>query len=339
MSRRVLYTIGAFALTLTALAVTQYVLGAIFSFEGVTLAFLGGLFGGGKTTTTTELDPATQEYVNWMRGVTQSGVNAVGDMGPLFAGPNRQAQMGMGQIGGLQGFQQNPLFQQYLQGMGQMAGGLPAGMENFSGEALQRFMDPYQQQVIGGINAAYDRSGQMALNAAKQQATGAGAYGGTRLGVMQAEALNENERLRNQQVGNTLSQGYGQAVQNFLGNRAYMGGMAQQGLGGLFGAGQYGNAWNMQRGQANMQAGEYARALQERQMQEGLYRQQMMTGMANAGVGPYGTTQTEQKSGNIFGNLLGAGMFAANLFPGIGTGISQLGGALGLGGNIMGRSL
>lgn len=337
--RRALYFIATATLAIAALAVTQYVLGHFFPVEGVAIAFLGGLFGGGSKTTTTTLDPATQQYVDWSRGITQQGVGAIGGMGPLFAGPNAQARAGMGQIGGLGSFAQNPWMQQYMQGNQGLLGQLGVATEAFGPGAIETWMDPYRSDVIGGINQAFDRSGQVALNAAQQQATGAGAYGGSRLGVMQGIALAENERNRNQQVGGALSQGYNQAVQNWMANRQMAGNMGLAGLGGMFSGAQYGNQWDLSRGQANMQAGEYARQLQERMMQEPLYRQQMMTQMANAGVGPYGTTSTEKSSGSLLGGLLGLGMLGNVLIPGLGTGISQLGSALGLGGNIMGGTL
>jgi hypothetical protein len=324
---------------LVVLVVMHVLLRTLFPVEGIALAFLGGLFGGGDKTTTTTLDPETQQYVDWSRGVTQRGVDTIGGMGPMFAGPDWQSRMGARQVAGLGGFANDPRFQQYMQGMQGMAGMAGRAQEQWGPEAMQRLMDPYNQQVISGLNAQWDRSGRQAQIGVGQNAALQGAFGGSRHGVAEGVAANLNEQGRNQQIGEALSQGYYGAQNQFNQDRMLAQQQAMGGLGGIFQGGQYGNAWDLQRGQANMQSGEYMRALQERMMQEPMFRAQMQAQMANAGVGPYGTTSTEHTSGNFLGGLLGAGMLGAQLIPGIGTGISQLGSALGLGGNIMGGTL
>jgi hypothetical protein len=267
--------------------------------------FLGGLFGGGKTTTTNDLVPQDRAWVDYMRRLGQQGVGAIQNAGPLVAGPNAQAQMGAGQIAGLMPGMSYGM-QDWMNRNRSLADQLGFAGQQFGAGTLDAYMNPYQSQVIDAMNQQFDRSGQYALNAAKQQATGAGAYGGSRLGVMQAGALAQNEQARNAQIGNALQQGYGQAYNQWMQDRNMAAQLGSQGLGGMFSGMQYGNAWDMQRAQANMNAGEYMRNLQQQQMQEPLMRAQAVQSLAGQAMGPYGTTQTQQKSGSLFGGLLGA---------------------------------
>jgi hypothetical protein len=95
--------------------------------------------------------------------------------------------------------------QQAFQG----AAGLSAGPEAFQ-QGVAGYMNPYLQMSlapqIAEANRAYDISG----NLAKGQATQAGAFGGSRQALMQAE----NERNRNMGIAGILGQGYNTAFQN-----------------------------------------------------------------------------------------------------------------------------
>jgi phosphate/sulfate permease len=91
-------------------------------------------------------------------------------------------------------------------------------------------MNPYQDEVIGGIERQFDK----AQNLQNQQAGQAGAFGGARQGVQAAELTGQ----RAQTVGMAQAQNYGQAQQQaqqqFTGQMGRYGQAAQQmaGLGG-----------------------------------------------------------------------------------------------------------
>ena len=77
-----------------------------------------------------------------------------------------------------------------------------------AGANLAQYQNPYQQQVIDQSLASMNRANQMALNNVGAQATGAGAYGGSRQAV--AEALT-NADFNNQaatMIANQNQQGF-----------------------------------------------------------------------------------------------------------------------------------
>ena len=89
-------------------------------------------------------------------------------------------------------------------GTGQLATG--AGLSTaLAGPNISQFFNPYQSYVIDEIN----RQAQQAQNQLSASAVGAGAFGGGRQGVAQAEL----ERARLGQVGQAQAQGFGQALQ------------------------------------------------------------------------------------------------------------------------------
>ena len=100
---------------------------------------------------------------------------------------------------------------------------LPAGVEAGSIEA---YMSPYQQQVIDASLAEFDRNAAVQQAGLRDAAISRGAYGGGREGVMQAEAMRNNQMNRAQLQAQLLNQG-------FMDARAARGAdlQAQQGLG------------------------------------------------------------------------------------------------------------
>jgi len=89
-------------------------------------------------------------------------------------------------------------------GTGQAATGAGLGVA-LAGPNISQFFNPFQSYVIDEIN----RQAQQAQNQLSAQAVGAGAFGGGRQGVAQAEL----ERARLGQVGQAQAQGFNQALQ------------------------------------------------------------------------------------------------------------------------------
>lgn len=198
----------------------------------------------GKTstkTTTQNLDPRSQGYVNNQRAFGQEAADYARDNASSFflGAPN-----------------QTP---------GQMA---------------QPFMNPYRDQVIGGIRGEFDHMRGQATLGANEAATRAGAFGGSRHGVREGVQLGELDRAQGSTVGNFLHQGYQDS---------------------------------MNRG---TQFAEYKRALAERQAQAGLFGRQQGMGFLNAGMGPTGLVQEQSETGSTLGTIAGLGMTAASLFGG-----------------------
>ena len=87
-------------------------------------------------------------------------------------------------------------------------------------------MSPYQQQVIDTSLAEFDRNAAIQQTGLRDQSIASGAYGGGREGVMQAEAIKNNQLNRGQLQSGLLQQGF-QNAQNARAADL----TAQQGLG------------------------------------------------------------------------------------------------------------
>ena len=162
-----------------------------------------------------------------------------------------------------------------------------------TGQDISAAMDPYLQQVIGGVRGEFDHLRGQANVGANQDATMAGAFGGSRHGIMQGTRLGELDRAQTSQIGGLLSQGYGQAI----------------------------NLAEMQRQQ------------RERQMQSPLFGAQQGLNFMNLGMGPMGQSVTTPMNKNPLGSAAGGaltGLAAGGTKFGIpGAVIGGLGGLLG----------
>jgi len=105
-------------------------------------------------------------------------------------------------------------------GFGQAQGTLQSGIGALQGAAqgynpnsAQAFMNPYQQQVIDQAINQINRQGAAANEAQRTQAIRAGAFGGGRDAVMQAETQRNLADAKNSAITGALAQGYGTAQQ------------------------------------------------------------------------------------------------------------------------------
>lgn len=140
---------------------------------------------GGNQTATTSIDPAIKK---------------------LYLQNFQQAKSVAGKLGVQKFAGFNPLYQQGEQQL------VNIGLDPFTGEDIQQFMNPYEQQVIQGTLGDIEQSRMMAANQVANQATAAKAFGGSRYGVQQS--LTDAAALA--QAAKTLAQmreaGYGQAA-------------------------------------------------------------------------------------------------------------------------------
>jgi hypothetical protein len=81
-----------------------------------------------------------------------------------------------------------------------------------TGEAIQQYMDPYQQNVTQDALKEMDRQGAMAQNQLAGQAVGAGAFGGSRFGIQQAEQARNLQDIKSRRIFEDMSRNYQQAV-------------------------------------------------------------------------------------------------------------------------------
>lgn len=187
-----------------------------------------------------------------------------------------------------------------------------------AGPNIGQFMNPYTSMVTGQTLQDMERQRQMAVNQTAQQATQAGAFGGSRHGV--AEALTNEAAMRQgaQTFANLQQQGFGQAL----------GAAQQQQQFGLQAAGQMGNLANLGFGfgqkitEQQQQQGGLQRLLQQalidaaRGQFEGYAAQpgqsQQYLGQA-VGVSPVPQTTTTTKQPGLFDYLtMGATLFSGS---------------------------
>jgi hypothetical protein len=186
----------------------------------------------------------------------------------------------------------------------------------FSGQDINAFMNPYQQDVIDRSLGDIETSRQMADLRDRQAATGAKAFGGSRQGVQaaltNASALKQAADLS----ANMRQQGYGQAA-----NLA-----------------QYARAQNIQGGQNVMNLGGARQQLLQSQMDAlrniGTEKLGITSAALSGGVPNLGMSTTTPYSKNVGAGALGGALYGAQLgsvIPGLGTGIGAgIGGLLGL---------
>ena len=182
--------------------------------------------------------------------------------------------------------------------------------------AYRDYMSPYQQDVINTTLQDYDIQAQKGLGSFADRAVGAGAFGGARQGVAEAEYMSGSDRNRAALQAQLLQQGFGQAQ-----------GLAAQ---------QFGQQMNLAQ-QAPALAGQQISALttlggvQQSQAQAGLAAQQQLaqqqlmqplqatqalgSGITGLIAGYPGGTQTQtQPSPTPLQTALGAGATLAGVY-------------------------
>jgi hypothetical protein len=106
-----------------------------------------------------------------------------------------------------------PQFGQTQGTLGMGIGALAGASQGFSPSNIQGFMNPYQQQVIDESLRQINRQGDMARQNLQAQAVRAGAFGGSRGAIQQAELERGLSEQRNAAITGALSQGYQSAAQ------------------------------------------------------------------------------------------------------------------------------
>lgn len=90
-----------------------------------------------------------------------------------------------------------------------------AGMAAPTQAGLQQYMDPYQSLVTQQALEEIDRQGAMAQQSLATGATKAGAFGGARFGVAEAELARNLQDIKSRRVAEDQQKNYLQAMQTF----------------------------------------------------------------------------------------------------------------------------
>lgn len=181
----------------------------------------------------------------------------------------------------------------------------------FTGESINAFMNPYQEDVINRSLGDVETSRQMADLRDRQAATGAKAFGGSRQGVQaaltNAAALKQAADLS----ANMRQQGYGQAAQ----------------------LAQYAKGANISGGQNVMNLGGARQALLQQQMDAlrniGTEKLGISTAALGGNIPNLGMSSTTPYSRNVASGALGGALAGGQMFGPVGAGIGGLLGLLG----------
>ena len=162
-------------------------------------------------------------------------------------------------------------------------GGLAGAADQFDPSGIAAFMDPYIQQVIDANTQEAIRAGELQKQSARARQVAAGAFGGSRGGVEEAEITRGVNELIGRQRANLLSQGFGQALQSA--QRAFEAGKGRElqaaGLGGQLAQSEAGLAAQA----AQMGISTQQLKAQLAQQQAGLGQSQAQLGMTAAQQG------------------------------------------------------
>tara|TARA_R110000851_G_scaffold187674_1_gene337567 strand:+ start:249 stop:1730 length:1482 start_codon:yes stop_codon:yes gene_type:complete len=186
--------------------------------------------------------------------------------------------------------------------------GLFGSAAQYDPNSAQAYMNPYETQVIDQTMADMQRASDIARQGDSARAVGAGAFGGSRSGIVDSE---RGRNLLDQQAkmaGGLRAQGYGQALQQSMAAQESAL-QRQQKAAGLMGQlGQAGAASGLQAGQTTGQLGQQAsqQALQAGQIGGQLGAQYGQMGLAgqeaSAKLGLMGADMTGQSAAQM-GNL------------------------------------
>jgi hypothetical protein len=251
------------------------------------------------------------------------GVQIAG-MDPLTA---RAAELGEQMVGQAQPFLQGAANQTLA---AQQA--LTSGLLFLQPESIQRFQNPFQDQVIDVAMRELDRQADMRRAGAAQQAIRSGAFGGSREGIQRAETERGLQQVKGDTLSKLLSQGFGQALK-----ASQEAGRLSGGLGQAFGtlAGSTSDIGRLQQalGQADISQLTQLGALRQRQQQAQLDAQRanllqqaqepftrlqlgqnLLQGMPSASI-PSTFTQATQPAANPFLQGIGAYTTLSQIAP------------------------
>jgi hypothetical protein len=179
----------------------------------------------------------------------------------------------------------------------------PVATPQFQGllsQDIGAYQSPYQQQVIDATMRDIQRQADIARGSAQERAIRAGAFGGSRSAILEAESQRPFAEVMARTAAEQRERGYGQAL------RAAESDIARQQQLGIFGAGQE-QQRALQQAQLGQQAGIFGAELgQQRRMQQAVLGQQrQLAGLDIAGRAALTQPQLEMQARAQRAGLLG----------------------------------
>lgn len=198
---------------------------------------------GGKTSTSTSTVAIPKEVLARYNAVNARAENTASQpfqqysTNPnAFVAPlNQQQQLGISNIN--QAATMGPQYFNTAAGM-TMAGAGAVNPQQYSGAAVQQYMNPYISNVADTTAAQMKNLYGQQAEELKGGAIRAGAFGGDRAGIAQGNLANQQSLAFGQQMANIYGQGFGQAQQQFNQQQAVNLGAEQANQQRLLAAGQ-----------------------------------------------------------------------------------------------------
>ena len=268
---------------------------------------VAGLSGGQKAAIDSAMGGvgAYQNYLNAGTNALGQGIGAVGaGMGTIgnAIGQLPEAQQAYQDQATAAGL----ATQQGMAGLGQAQGMTAGANYSFDPTSYQSYMDPYMNDVIQQQYQDIQRQGDIAKQGANAQAVGAGAFGGSRQGIQQAE-INRNVLDQQARTGSQLRSAGFQQASNLAQQAASRQAQQQLAQAGQYGqqagaAGQLGQAGAQQMGQVGQGLGNIAQLTGQLGSTTGALGQTIgQLGTATAGLGQMGQQMGVQDINSLLG--------------------------------------
>lgn len=160
----------------------------------------GGLSNVATTVPAYEVAPLTPEQ----QQAQQLAQQGLGTYAPALTAAQQAVQAGLGTIG--------------------------AGVQTIAPGAITQYMDPYQQAVTQEALAELERQADIQSQKTAAEAVAAGAFGGSRFGVREAEEARALQDIKSRRIFEDLSRNFLQAQQAQQRSAQVLGGLGQQTL-------------------------------------------------------------------------------------------------------------
>ena len=204
-----------------------------------------------------------------------------------------------------------------ISGIGSFQPFLQQAQASTGPQAFQQFMSPYQQQVIDTTLQEFDKQAAMNQQKISDAAVAAGAFGGGREGVAQAELTSQSAKDRAALQAQLLQQGFGQAQQsaqqNFMNQMGLASALPGLQSGDISTLGSLG-ALNQAQQQAQLDAIREANRMAAFQPQEQLQQYgNLVTGIMG-GMAGSGTQTSQVPDPGFLQTALGAAATGAGIY-------------------------
>ena len=276
---------------------------------------MGGGKGSNTTKSTFKLPPefikAYSESLNMARQAVNQPYTPY--TGQLVAGLTPTQQQGLANVNASQGMA--------LPFINEGAGMTREAARGITPELYDRFYSPYVRDVANATQANLLESNAQQRSGLKSGAIGAGAFGGDRAGIAQAEMARQQSLANAQAMSNIYNQGYTQAMGLAGGQVQNLGAMGQQ----LAGMGAGAQSSVLQGAQAQMAAGAQEQATNQaqlqaaydqflRQLSDPFQRAQFFANISQGlGSTAGGTSSTTAPPPNMMSQILGGVGAVANI--------------------------